>query len=193
MSGIDKIIQQIETDTKEVCDSVIASAQQKADGILAKAEKEVQMISEESKEKTAAHVVDIKKRGDSAADLEERKIVLYTKQNIISDMLKEGLNTAKALPDDEYFSLISQMVKKYSMPRDGVILFGKKDLKRLPEGFVDTLNAEAEGSLTLSDDVADIDAGFILKYGGIEQNCSFDAIFAGEAENLSDRAGRLLF
>ena len=193
MSGIDKIIQQIETDTKEVCDSVVASAQKKADGILANAEKEAQTIIDESKDKTAAHVADIKKRGDSAADLEERKIMLYTKQRIISDMLKEGLDVAKSLPDDEYFSLITQMVQKYSMPADGVIQFGAKDQQRMPAGFIDTLNSASKGKLTFADDTADIDAGFILKYGGIEQNCSFDAIFAGEAENLSDKAGRLLF
>ena len=193
MSGIDKIIQQIETDTKEVCDSVVASAQQKADGILMNAEKDAQTIIDEGKEKTAAHVADIKKRGDSAADLEERKIMLYTKQQIISDMLKEGLNVAKSLPDDEYFTLIAKMAEKYSMPGDGVILFGEKDQKRLPAGYIDTLNSVSKGKLTLCDEAADIDAGFILKYGGIEQNCSFDAIFAGEAENLSDRAGRLLF
>ena len=47
--------------------------------------------------------------------------------------------------------------------------------------------------LTVTEDPAPIEAGFILKYGGIEQNCSFDAVFAGESENLSDKAGRLLF
>ena len=54
-------------------------------------------------------------------------------------------------------------------------------------------NDAAKGKIALSDKAAAIDAGFILQYGGIEENCSFDAIFASEAENLSDRAGRLLF
>ena len=193
MSGIDKIIQQIEADTDQVCSSILAAAQQKADAVTAAAQKEAERIISDGKDQTAARVADIKKRGESAAELEEKRVMLLKKQQIISAMLHEGLSVAKALPDGEYFDLIQKMVEKYSQPEDGVILFGKKDLSRLPEGFIGALNQVAKGKITLSDQSAPIEAGFILRYGGIEQNCSFDAVFAGEAENLSDKAGRLLF
>lgn len=193
MSGIDKIIEQIQSDTDKVCASVIGSAQSKADKIIAEAEKQARQIVAQGKENTAAKVADIKKRGDSAAELEEKRVMLCTKQDIISKMLSYGLSNAKSLDDDEYFELIEKMVSKYSQPEQGVIEFGEKDLSRIPEDFIDRLNKVSKGKLTLSAGAADIEAGFILKYGGIEQNCSFDAIFAGERENLSDRAGRLLF
>ena len=193
MSGIDKILKQIQENTKAACDSVIAAAQQKADAIIAQADEQAKQIEAEGKEKTMERVKDILKRGESAAELEEKRIMLYTKQKIISEMLTNGLEAAKALPDDGYFELIEKMVAKYSLDEDGVICFGSADLKRMPEGFVDRLNKVSKGKLALSSDAIDIDAGFVLKYGGIEQNCSFDAIFAGESENLCDRAGRLLF
>lgn len=193
MSGIDKIIQQIEADTDKVCGSVIGEAQQKADMIIAAAHDEAEQIVSEGKDKTAARVVDIKKRGESAADLEEKRIMLKAKRDIITYMLNEGLSVAKNLPGAEYFALISKMVEKYSQPEDGVICFGEKDMKRLPADFLAELNRVSRGKITLSENPASIDAGFILLYGGIEQNCSFDAIFAGEAETLSDKAGRLLF
>lgn len=193
MSGIDKIIQEIETNAAQSCDSVLAQARQKADVIIADAQKEADQILADGKEKTAAHVADIKKRGDSAAELEEKRVMLYTKQQIINTMLGEGLSTAKSLPKEEYFKLILDMVGKYSLEDDGVIFFGENDTHRLPVDFLSELNRAAKGGIVLSSKSAPIDAGFILKYGGIEQNCSFDAIFAGEAENLSDKAGRLLF
>lgn len=193
MSGIDKIIQEIETNAAKSCDSVLSHARQKADGIIAEAQKEADQIVADGKDRTAAHVVDIKKRGDSAAELEEKRVMLYTKQQIINTMLGEGLSAAKNLPKDEYFTLIKSMVAKYSLDDDGVIFFGEKDNHRLPADFLNELNQAAKGGIVLSSKSAPIDAGFILKYGGIEQNCSFDAIFAGEAENLSDKAGRLLF
>ena len=193
MSGIDKIIQQIEADTEKVCASVIGEAQRKADRITAAAQQEAQRIIAEGKDTAAAHVVDIKKRGDSAADLEEKRVMLKAKRDIINSMLNEGLAVAKNLPDDEYFALISRMVEKNSQPEDGVIRFGEKDLKRLPADFITALNTVSKGKITLSPDAAPIEAGFILQYGGIEQNCSFDAIFAGEVETLSDKAGKLLF
>lgn len=193
MSGIDKIIQDIEFNTDKSCDAALGTARSKAESIMMDAQRQADQIIADGKERTALHVADIKKRGESAADLEEKRVLLSTKQHIISQMLQNGLENAKHLPDDEYFSLILQMIGKYSLPEDGTILFGEKDLKRLPADFASKINDAAKGKIALSDKAAAIDAGFILQYGGIEENCSFDAIFASEAENLSDRAGRLLF
>lgn len=193
MAGIDKIVRQIEDDTKAVCDEMILKARAKSDDILSAARIEAQKITDDAKRKTADRVADIEKRGESSAELEERKVVLYTKQSIINDMLNIGMENAKNLPDDEYFALILKMIGKNSQPKDGEIFFGEKDLKRLPEDFVTEINSVSKGKLTLSDKAAAIDAGFILSYGGIEENCSFDAIFMSEADNLSDRAGKLLF
>ena len=39
----------------------------------------------------------------------------------------------------------------------------------------------------------DIDGGFILKYGGIEQNLSVDAIFEEKKDQMQDLAGKILF
>ena len=193
MSGIDKIIQDIEFNTDKSCDAVLGTARSKAESIMMDAQRQAEQIIADGKERTALHVADIKKRGESAADLEEKRVLLSTKQHIISQMLQNGLEKAKNLSDDEYFSLVLQMIGKYSLPEDGTILFGEKDLKRLPADFASKINDAAKGKIALSDKAAAIDAGFILQYGGIEENCSFDAIFASEAENLSDRAGRLLF
>ena len=193
MSGIDKIIRQIEEDTKSVCDGIVAQAENKAARIKADAEQEAARIKASADQRTAAAVLDIKKRGDSAADLEEKMILLKTKQGIISDMIAAGVDRLKRLPDDEYFALILKMVQKYSQPQDGEIRFGSKDASRLPAGFIGEVNKVSAGTLTLSDTTAPIDAGFILIYGGVEENCSFDAIIASEDETIKDKAGKLLF
>lgn len=193
MSGIDKIIQDIEFNTDKSCDAVLATARSKAESIMMDAQRQAEQVIADGKERTALRVADIKKRGESAADLEEKRVLLSTKQAIISQMLQNGLDNAKNLPDDEYFALVLQMIGKYSLPQDGTIYFGEKDLNRLPVDFASKINDAAKGKIALSDTAAAIDAGFILKYGGVEENCSFDAIFSSEAENLSDRAGRLLF
>ena len=193
MSGIDKIISQIESDTRAVCDDVVNKAQMKSERIITEAVDKAAAIKADSEKAIAARSADIVKRGESAASLEEMKILLSSKQNIISTMLSHGIDRLKSLPDSEYFDLILRMVKKYSLKEDGIIRFGKKDIARLPVNFINDIDSAANGRLTLSDEAADIDAGFILIYGGIEENCSFDAIFTGEEENLRDRASKLLF
>ena len=193
MSGIDKIIEQIEINTGIVCDDLLRRAEEKAALIRAEAQDQAASYTQQAKEEIKAKVVDIEKRGASAAELEEKRILLTTKQELIAEMIDKAVNRMKNLPDDEYFELILKMVKKYSLPQDGVIRFCQKDLDRMPKSFIEQVNKASGGKLTLSADPAAIDAGFILVYGGIDENCSFDAIFASESETLSDRAGKLLF
>ena len=38
-----------------------------------------------------------------------------------------------------------------------------------------------------------MDGGFLLVYGGIEENCTISAVFASKREELSDQVNRLLF
>ena len=67
------------------------------------------------------------------------------------------------------------------------------------ENFADTLNAALvaggkEGAaLTVSSETRDIDGGFVLTYGGIEENCSFDALFDSAHEMLQDKVQEILF
>ena len=50
------------------------------------------------------------------------------------------------------------------------------------------------GSLELTETVPDgMDGGFILTYGGIEENCTIKALFDARREELSDKVNRQLF
>lgn len=193
MSGIDKIIKHIEDDTNAVCEEIITSAQNKAEAILSKAREDAAKIQADSEKILKDKVVDIKKRSDSAAELEERKTLLCTKQDIIDEMLGKGLQEVKSLQDEAYFELILKMIEKNSLEQNGEIKFSDKDKKRMPKEYISEINKVSRGKLTLSPESAAIDAGFILVYGGIDENCSFDAIFASENETLKDKAGKLLF
>lgn len=193
MSGIDKIIRQIEDDIKTVCDEIIANAEKKADGIISGAEAKAEEQTRKSKEKTALTLKDLEARAESAADLEKKKTALKTRQEVIAQMLNKALFNMKNLPEDAYFDLILKMIEKNAQEKDGVIRFSPKDLDRLPGDFPAKIDSVSKGRLTLSDEPVAVDAGFVLVYGGIEENCSFDAIFLSEVDNLSDKANALLF
>ena len=53
--------------------------------------------------------------------------------------------------------------------------------------------AIAGGSLTVSPEAAPIDNGFILKYGGIEENCSLRALFSSMKDQLQDKVNAALW
>ena len=89
-----------------------------------------------------------------------------------------------------------RLAKKSALPKEGQIHFSRKDLLRLPAGFEAALNdalKETGGILHISDIPKDLDGGFILSYGGIEENCSFDALFDSERDALKDLVYPILF
>lgn len=193
MAGIDKIIKQIEENTAFICDDMIADARQKADRVIDEAKQNADRITADSAVRIENAVKDIVSRAESSAALEERRIALQTKQSIIGDMIVIAKGKLLNLPDDEYFALILSMIEKNASDSDGIICFNQRDLDRMPKGFEQQMNSAAAGTLTLSKDPIRIDSGFVLVYGGIEENCSFDAIFTSRYEQILDRATRLLF
>lgn len=193
MTGLDKIIEQIKVDTDIACESILKEARATSQRILDEAktagENEARKIELSAQEK----VRDISLRAESAAALEKKKATLYAKQTAISTMLFEAKKYILSLPDDEYFDLILKMVRKNAMDINGEIIFSQEDKKRLPHDFEQKLFDASNGKLTVSKAFIKHTGGFILSYGGIEENCTFDAVFASESERLSDEISHLLF
>ena len=95
-----------------------------------------------------------------------------------------------------YFEVIAKMIGRFALPKEGEILFSAKDLERMPEGFQKEIARMAEeqgGSLTVSKETRQMEGGFVLVYGGIEENCSFRALFDSRKDELQDKVNRLLF
>ena len=89
------------------------------------------------------------------------------------------------------------MLKKFVLPQEGSICFSSNDLKRMPENFeseIMDIAAKKGGKLTLLKEGNDtIRGGFVLLYGGIEENCTFKAMFDSKKGELSDKVHVLLF
>ena len=91
---------------------------------------------------------------------------------------------------------MEKLLREYVLPEEGEICFNSRDLERMPEGFsgrIRTIAAEVGGSLILSETPLDTDGGFLLVYGGIEENCTLKAVFSSRREELSDQVNRMLF
>lgn len=196
MTGLDKIISQIEEEAKSSADKIIEEANGKAAAITAEAEEKCAQMKEAAGVKAQAAYEDILKKSRSAAQMQRKKQLLTAKQQVIGGILDKAQQSLYSLEDQAYFELITRMLDKFVVSQKGEIRFCERDLKRLPAGF-DKVIAEAAqkkgGSLALSQIPAEIDGGFLLVYGGIEENCSFDAIFAAERESLQDKVHALLF
>jgi len=192
MAGLDKIISQIKEESQEAAARTLAGARDEADKVLAAARKEAESECADIERRSRQSVANILERGQSAADLKKRGSILAEKQKLIGDTIEKAKAELKGMDTDAYFD----MILKLAGNGKGELLFSAKDLARVPEGFEDRLNAalkDKDAALHISKDTRDIDAGFVLTYGGIEENCSINAIFDSAHELLQDKVQEILF
>ncbi len=196
MTGLEKIINQIEEEARISSDEIVKAAQERAAGTLAQAGETCEALAREAEAEAVSVREDILKKSRSAALMERRKQLLAAKQQVIGQIIGKALKSLLTLPEEEYFALIARLAGIYAREGDGEIRFNKKDRERLPEGFARTVSEAAAargGTLAISDETCQIDGGFVLIYGGIEENCSFEALFAAQREKLQDQVHAFLF
>lgn len=196
MAGLDKIISQIKEESQKTAERTRAEARVQADEILAQARTDAERECADIEKRSRQSVVNILERGRTAAELKKRGAVLAEKQRLIGATIDMAKAELKGLKTDAYFDMILKLAVKSAQPADGELLFSKKDLERLPQGFEDKVNAALKdkgASLHISGDTRDIEGGFVLTYGGIEENCSIDALFDAAHEELQDKVQEILF
>lgn len=196
MSGLDKIIGHIKDEAEQEVKSVLEAA--KAEAEMQKRETEAKTAAECDRiaKKSEAEVRGILERGESSAELRKKQILLRKKQELINETIERAKESLAGLDEKAYFDALRKLFEKNVLGREGEISFNQKDLGRLPAGLMDEFKKLAEakgGSLALSEKPADIDGGFILNYGGVEENCSFAALIDGSMELLQDKVQKVLF
>ena len=195
MAGLDKILEDIRSESAQAVASVMDAAQAQRDRVLAEAQEEADARTGKILARAKDQADDLIARADSAAQLQRRRMILETKQDLIASVIGQAKQAILDLPDSDYFELILKLISSNALPRDGEVCFSRKDFSRLPKDFAAKLVAALpEGAkLDVSRDEAQIDGGFILKYGGVEQNLSIGEIFEEKKDRMTDIAGKILF
>ena len=196
MTGLEKMKSQILDEAKAAAASKVSEAKAQAEELLQQAEAEAKKQSESISQKAKADVANYKERIASSIDLQRRTKILSAKQEIIAEVLDKAYVTLTGMETEEYFSMMVKILKKYVQPQEGEIFFSSKDLERMPAGFeaeVSKIASEKGGILHLSKEGRNIENGFILAYGGIEENCTLKAMFDAKRDELSDKVHHLLF
>lgn len=189
MSGLDKI-----------SDTILREAQNKAEGILAKAKEQAEAISKHTAQKIEGY--DIEYRENTQKELQavqekyasenrqaRKQAILKTRSMVIEDTINKAKHRLETLPEDEYFDFLRHVCVKNAQAGEGELYFSKKDYDRLPGNFAEKCNSEIKnGSVVLKGSLDTIENGFIIMYGKIEQNCSIDSIFESNKNLLLDTA-----
>lgn len=181
MSGINKIKERILEEARLQAEETTKRAEKEASEILDSAKKDAEKKKNQIIEKAKLEAVEVKKRLKAVAELEARKQKLQAKQEVVEEAFKNTIKKLNTMPNDEYVSIITDLIVSSAQNGNEEIILSDKDKKSIPSDFEEKINQKLSsrgnaGKVTLSKETRDINGGFILKLDNIEINNSFDAI-----------------
>lgn len=196
MTGLEKIINQIQEEAKSLAAEKIEAAQKEAEAVVAAAKEACASLAADAEEKNAVLKGNYESRVKSSAEQQRRTALLRAKQAIIAGVIEEAYETLKKEDAEGYFLTMEKILKTYALAEAGEIYFSEEDLARMPSGFEKKIEAAAKekgGSLVLKKEPKAIADGFVLVYGGIEENCTLKALFDAKKDELQDKVNAILF
>ena len=196
MGGLDKIIGHISHDAENEVKSVLDAAKAQAESIVNDAKEKTAEECDRINKKAATEVQSILDRGRSSAELKTKQILLTGRQELINETINMVRDRLNSLSDEEYAEFITGLFAKHVPNKDAVLKLNAADMKRIPKEVLDGFVKKAEeagAKLTVSGEAAGIKNGFVLDFGEIEENCTFDALIDQNIEELQDKVKSLLF
>lgn len=196
MRGIEKIAAQIIGEAEEKKAAIYEEIQHKIDELNAKTDEEIKAELERINDDTLREEGTLEELAGLAAQQKRRQAALSAKQEVIGEIINEAYERLLNLEDEKYFAVIKKMLEDNVLSEKGEIIFSARDRQRMPKDFEDVIKNvafEKGGELVMSDEIRSIDGGFVLVYGGIEENCTFKAILEASREELHDMVNGKLF
>ncbi len=189
MTGLDKILKEIQTEAENNARRIIFEAENTASSIINEANEKALQEIKALQEKTEKKEKEIAERAKSAGEKAVRQAVLLEKQQLIKETLAKANERLMSLPDKEYFAFLTKALEKFAHEEKGEIILSEKDKARLTPEFEAAFKAKG---LTLSEKTV-LNEGFILAYGDIEEKCTIDALFQAENDRLTDIVVKTVF
>lgn len=190
MTSSEKILAGIAGEAKTEAEKITAEAEKQAAEITAAAKAEAETDAGKIRaaaEKKAELIIN---SGKSSAGLLKRDTALNCRRGLIEKALNFVANTVNAYGDKDYFDFLLTLIKKEKLNGKGEVYLSVKDKARDIAAFKSELSAL---DLTLSDTFADINGGFILKYGDIQINGELSALIHEKRDVLTDELNKALF
>ena len=187
MKGTEKIIAHIRADGDAEAKKIIDAASKQAEEKRAESFKAALSEYEKLMQAGNAECEDILSGSRRIAEMEAKKSVLSVKQEMISAAFDAAREEIVNMPRDKYTQFLARMAAEAAAS-------GMEVGKAVCKAANELLSAKGTpGKLTVSEDTADISGGVIVRFGGIETNCSIDALIRQRRSGLSTEVAAALF
>lgn len=196
MSGLDKITARILEESADKAQKITDEAVQKAKAITADGQKKTAEECERIGRKAEAVARSTEEKGQTSAQLRHKQILLSGRQELIHEVIDTARRELGSLNDAEYKEFIIKLFNRHLPSQDAKLLLSEQDKNRLGADTLEALKSAAlanDSKLTIADEAADIKNGFVLSYGGVEENCTIDALLDQSMDDMQDKVKDILF
>lgn len=198
MKGTEKIIAHIRADGDAEAKKIIDAASKQAEEKRAESFKAALSEYEKLMQAGNAECEDILSGSRRIAEMEAKKSVLSVKQEMISAAFDAAREEIVNMPRDKYTQFLARMAAEAAVSGMEEIVLNARDKaevgKSVCKAANELLSAKGTpGKLTVSEETADISGGVIVRFGGIETNCSIDALIRQRRSGLSTEVAAALF
>lgn len=198
MKGTEKIIAHIRADGDAEAKKIIDAASKQVEEKRAESFKAALSEYEKLMQAGNAECEDILSGSRRIAEMEAKKSVLSVKQEMISAAFDAAREEIVNMPRDKYTQFLARMAAEAAVSGMEEIVLNARDKaevgKAVCKAANELLSAKGTpGKLTVSEETADISGGVIVRFGGIETNCSIDALIRQRRSGLSTEVAAALF
>ena len=141
--GLEIVKEEILSSAKSQATALIAEARKEANKIMKEAEKKIEEMKEKSEAETKRILDTIKRQELTSAELENKKILLESKKQVIEGIFGEAKKRLEKLDDkkrEEYIKKLFEKIRSDIEPEH--IYCSKKDIKFLKEFNVEPIHIE---------------------------------------------------
>ncbi len=219
MNGIEKITNKIVEDAQASADKLIADANARAADILGEAARKKQTISDDMFNSAMAEGENIINSARSTLERNSKAIISNMKNAMVNEAFEGAKNEIASLETEKYTNLMTKLLcrvlssrideEKRSMrlfsedisPDRYEVIMNKRDrdtcgvyiVAGVRRATVGKITGDVLDKVTLSQEVADISGGFILRMGRVEINASIEAILGEIREQTEPDIMDMLF
>jgi len=179
--GLETVKEEILGNAKEQANSFVAEARKEANRIIRETEKKVEEMRQKSEEETKKIFDMIKRQEFASAELENKKMLLEAKKQVIENAFADARKRLENLDDKKREAMIKKLLEKAKNEIEITTVYCNKMDSKFIKGF----NFEA----------ADMLGGLLAenKEKTIRADYSFEAVLQSIKENELQNINKLLF
>lgn len=189
--GIEKITEQILSDAKDDARRIFEKGRYDSREIERQTQHQIKILQTEAEKRNLSDANTLKKRKDSVAQLEGRKLRLGAKQEVIAKSFELALEQLAGMEDEAYLCLLVKVIAETGM-KQGELLLNKQDHDRIGEKLVSRAN-ENGANFVLSEEIISARGGFLLRDGAVVVNSTLETMVNAVKEAATPEVVKVLF